>query len=334
VRNITKMLIFLALISIKMSYAQGLDLETLIAGIRYYDSLIETYAGEATKIDIAHDSKLPPGVIVDRRVVAFVARHGENFFIHCIDDGSTKGWTEICLGLGSKVTIIPRRRDTLYIKNDICLTAISSWCDPLSWYTAPWGYNRYVELPLWKYIKEKNLRIIKKEKIPIWDGYSDAIIWPGQKLRIASGTGGRKNRREIMCYVIGIGRKRDRYFKHAWIAPEIGFRVLRSESKTPVRNGYIGQVMLIHYKKHKYQGKTILFPDRVRVDVVYLTEEGKFDGYKYKATMDFSKIKVNVNVSKYFDLRNWIPVDAVVMDANSKQPIPAKEIFKWGSEKP
>ncbi len=312
-----------------ITYAQELDIETLTAGIRYNDSLVETCAGEMNYVNAVRDPKLPPGFIMEEKFVAFFARQDQNLFVNTLESKTTKGWVEICHGPGRKIVIISREgEEKKYFKHDSCMLATSHWCDPAKWYADPWGYARYRKLPFWKQIEQWGLSVIRKEEISVWDGNTNDtqpdIAWPGQKHKVT----GDKLKKKVMCYVIGKGKRSDRDFKHAWVSPEMGFRVLKSECRLNYGGNYCGQIKLIHYKEYKYRGKTILFPDKVRMDAVYLTNENQFDSYKYKVTLDFTKFGVNVDVSKYFDLKNWIPADAMIRDSDSKELIPAKKILE------
>jgi len=313
------------------------DTQKLIEGIKHYDSLIKTYEGEV------HMKKLksnpPPGMVTTVEECIFIARDSKRTFLRIIDlvdergirDKFSEGVIIICLRPEKEDTtmvirISPERVTrkgestcpTRYFRDYACILPID--CDPASFGFIPWGYKLRYQHSIWEDLKRGKLKLIGEEKIEVWDGKGDPISWPGQKKRETEPS--KRKSKQMDCYVVGRGEKSDSHYTRIWIAPEIGFRVLKSEET----RGNIGIARFLHYRICDIDGEKLGVPDRVLTESVHLNH-GRFVSYIAKHIID-AKIKINTDVSGYFDLRNWIPVGAMIMDLKSKRFISAKELFK------
>ena len=125
----------------------------------------------------------------------------------------------------------------------------------------------------------------------------------------------------VLCYVVRVGRKT------FWIAPEQGFRVLKSQNKTsiPIQKPPFKKLPVFYTMETVYQEVKagIWFP-KSAVDSLFLLN--KKTGKQKLLVRDFltvKKIEVNEDVSDQFQFN--IPPDTIIWDYRSSSKRTAEE---------
>jgi len=260
--NILMIFLYIALnISSQSASGQELDLETLIAGTKYYDSLVKSGTGTVVYeflLTFRDKSKRRPEKMVYTFTFEGKRKIRADFQKCFLYNNQTHIWD------GEK-TIIYERGTNRYVKADSC--SLSGEEDPRSWITMG-PYGEYRDNPLGKYLEKhiKEIKILRTEKV---DG--------------------------ILCYVLKVHGKFT-----IWIAPEMGFRMIKLYCTARIRGINTEFKRRIYYKEYKFNDITVWFLKRMEREINKMTSKGKVTGPEAFYVKD--DFKLNVDVSGKFKL--------------------------------
>ena len=293
--NIFFMIFLCIILSISSCKAIGqeLDLGTLIAGIKHYDSLVKSGTGTVVyehPLRFFDKSK-------DRteKMVCTLTFEGKTKIRANFLESSRHRNNTTYIWDGEK-TIIYTPDEKRYVRVDGRDFALERYIDPRFWMTARGRVYEYLNNPTGEYLEKniKNVEILRTEKV-----------------------------NDIFCYVL------KEHNVTIWIAPKMGFRMIKRDCPTYLSRGpgHVEFKRRIYYKEYKRKDITFWFPKRVEQEINKITPEGKFIKNDSKSKLyvkdDF---KLNVDVSDKLKLN--IPPDTMIYDYPSKTYIPAREIFK------
>lgn len=295
--NIFLLIFLYVILSISSCKTTGieLELETIVAGIKHHDSLVKSGTGTAI---LEQPIRSLDGSKKRREELLYtIAFEGKKKIrVDFIKSNVRHRNNPMFIWDGEETIIYSPNRDK-YTRVDGRDLSLSHRLDPRFWMTARGPVHEYLNNPTGEYLEKhvKDVKVLRTEKVD-----------------------------DILCYVLKV------YDTTIWIAPEMGFRMIKRycpvylSKKGP---GHVEFKRRIYYKEYKFDDLTIWFPKRVEREMNKVTPDGKSVKNISKSTLlvkdDF---KLNVDVSDKFKLN--IPPDTMIYDYPSKKYIPAREILK------
>lgn len=269
----------------RIVYAQDIDLPTLAAGMKYYDSLIRSGTGTC----IYESSPAQEERLVT--VFTFEGRKMRADILEGLEAGNLKFFNGEL-----QITFTPRMNR--YTKQD--RSTIDPMIDPRYWMRGAELF--YLEKSLGEHLEQRPSRILRQETL---DG--------------------------MLCYIVDVSNPPD-HVRYLWIAPEMGFRLLKIYDESWVDSRRINFNYRLFYTEYKTNGKIFWFPKLVKYEAINLASSKKIEPtmlkkkYVFKNTFRVQDFKVNVPVSAALELK--ISPGTLIHDSSSNTYIPVEKILK------
>ena len=265
-----------------------LELDVIVAGVKYNDSLLKTSKGhfivrrapteEANQLLLSSGQRFQAG---DTRLM--VVFDGVKVRCEAVADiiEIFDGEKQVEIYLSEKYAGV-KAGMTVGVRGQLM---IAPRHDPRYWGLYVWGK------PLGEYLEEKAIQVVGNERI-----------------------------NGLLCYVVQAKRRRRGTIKF-WIAPEQGFRALKSQYETSIR----GFPQIVSMETVYQELKDGIFFPKSAINTTFIldkeTRKQKKLLFKYFLTVE--KIEVNGDVSDQFQFN--IPPDTLIWDYRSSSERTAAE---------